>query len=290
MYKKTNEGIRCTELRSSKFSAYNTDMNFESHTHSYYEIVITLESNFTHIINERPVIPKAGDVVIFRPGDSHSAFPNGPSGHRVRDIYVPEAMLIDACISLDADLLNRITDSPEPPAFHLSEKYIGDLERRVDFPFFGDTLLPKPEDEKLVSIIKKSIVTELLGQYIYSCFNEERALPDCLVNLIRHFLNPAYQNTSIEDIAVAMGYSHTYICRVFREYFGKTIQQYLLEERIDKSIPLLQTRLTVGQIAVQMGWKKPDNYIDAFKKIYNTTPGQYRIALREMENSSKTTR
>lgn len=222
--------------------------------------------------------PIRGDTVILRPGDTHSAYPNEDEdkGHRVCDIYVSKTLFTEICNNLDSELFQKISQLPDPPMFHLTGRYLHDFECRITFPFLGDTLTPKAEDEKLLEIVKKSIVTELVGQYVYNYFNTQRALPACLINLIRHFHNPAYQDASIESIAAFIGYSHTYLCRTFREYFGKTIQEYIQEERVEKSIVLLQSGLSVKQIAARLGWKNTNNYINAFRKIYNVTPGKYK--------------
>lgn len=68
-----------------------------------------------------------------------------------------------------------------------------------------------------------------------------------------------------------------YISSFFDKYFGNNFQDYYDELRISKSIPtLLENKLTLDDMAIKFGFTDARGYVRAFKKIYNTTPTEYR--------------
>lgn len=89
--------------------------------------------------------------------------------------------------------------------------------------------------------------------------------------------------TNLAKAAREIGYSPDYLNRLFREHFGKSIEQYVIECRIYDSLTfLLQTNMTVNEIALKMGWECTGNYINHFKKyitphLQNTEKKKDRI-------------
>lgn len=69
---------------------------------------------------------------------------------------------------------------------------------------------------------------------------------------------------------------HHYI-RVFTKFMGVTPYQYILIRKIEKSkVLLLDESISITSIAFELGFQSYSNYINAFKKITNTTPEMYR--------------
>ncbi len=266
--------LSCYQL----FSAINDDVDFTLHSHDHYEIVITLENNFLHTINGKTHQPDKGEIVILRPGDVHFAQPLKEKAHKIRDIYIPKELFEEICCSLSPSLLNEIIlkNSAYPPIFNISENEAYSLNERLKTPLFTGEL-PPVADFSYPEIIKKAIISELLGIYCSEQLKREKYIPDCIAKLVNAFQNSEFAELPISEMAYELGYSHNYLCAQFRECFGQTIQQFLIDRKIEKASVLLRdTDMSVENIAKSLGWEKTSSFIRNFSSLYGQTPLQYR--------------
>lgn len=77
------------------------------------------------------------------------------------------------------------------------------------------------------------------------------------------------------------GYTREYFCRIFKQYSGQTFKQYLTEFRLSIATQeLTASTLSVGAIAMEVGFPDEKSFFSAFKKKYQVTPAQYRKSLK----------
>ena len=82
---------------------------------------------------------------------------------------------------------------------------------------------------------------------------------------------------SVEDVADYVGVSRSTLFRVFTRQMGLSPKEYLDNYRIDKARFLLRhSELTIGAIAVSVGYDNGLYFSKAFKKITGRTPSSYR--------------
>jgi AraC-like DNA-binding protein len=64
---------------------------------------------------------------------------------------------------------------------------------------------------------------------------------------------------------------------LFKSTHGMTISEYIRNKRIEKSKEMIADNAkSISQIAYEIGYSSISNYILAFKKIYQITPGKYK--------------
>ncbi len=82
---------------------------------------------------------------------------------------------------------------------------------------------------------------------------------------------------SIEMIAEIVGLSTAYICRIYKQYTGNTINETLLNKRMDKARQLLtDSSLSVNAISEKVGFTSASYFHRAFKKVNRVTPNEFR--------------
>ena len=269
------------------YTAVNNGMEIPLERHEHFETVITLKNNFIHTVNGVPFRPEVGDVVILRPQDYHSAHPIDESaGHVCRDIYIEPKLFKEACDYISPTLFVKIMTDKNPPSFHLDENELISFEESVDFSY----LYAMAKDYEVYKSVMRIVACSLIGLYVKKSFESERPIPECLTRLLQNLQRSNYGRISIAETARAVGYTPDYLNRLFREHFGKSIEQYIIECRIYDSLTLLlQTDMSVNDIALRMGWECTGNYINHFKKIYNTTPAKYRKTLQNLDRGGTVT-
>ena len=274
-----------TNTSDGYYTAVNRGMDIPPERHEHFETVITLKNNFIHTVNGVSFRPKVGDVVILRPQDCHSAKPIDDSAeHICRDIYIDPKLFKEACDYISPTLFVKIMTDKNPPSFHLSESELASFEESVDFSY----LYAMAKDYEVYQSVKRIVACRVIGAYIKKSFESEKALPECLTLLLLKLQRSSTGKKSIAETAKEIGYSPDYLNRIFKEHFGKSMEQYIIECRIYDSLTLLlQTDMSVNEIALKMGWECTGNYINHFKKIYNVTPAKYRKEIKKSEQRSR---
>lgn len=86
------------------------------------------------------------------------------------------------------------------------------------------------------------------------------------------------QQLSIEALAHTLGYHRTHLTKLFKEATGLSPKQYLLKVRMKKAEELLDSDLTVAQIASSVGYNDPLFFTKQFHKWSGLSPTAYRRA------------
>lgn len=95
---------------------------------------------------------------------------------------------------------------------------------------------------------------------------------------IRNYLDENYSSKlELETIARIFFISKYHLSREFKRYFGTTIGDYILKQRISKAKSLLRfSDLSIDEIASQCGFSDGGYFIKVFKNEEKTTPSKYR--------------
>ena len=82
-----------------------------------------------------------------------------------------------------------------------------------------------------------------------------------------------------ENVAARFYFSRGYFSRFFKSYTGMTFKEYLTRFRLEKARELLlDTDLNMTEIAMRCGFSDSRRFIISYKKYYEMTPYQCRLA------------
>nr|WP_306766227.1 AraC family transcriptional regulator [Shinella pollutisoli] len=82
---------------------------------------------------------------------------------------------------------------------------------------------------------------------------------------------------SVADMAETVGLSESWFANVFKQTTGKTPLQWQLGKRIDRAQQLLlESELTIADIAAQLGFSDQAHLTKAFRQIVGGTPAAWR--------------
>lgn len=151
----------------------------------------------------------------------------------------------------------------------------------------ADIYIRKPFDtEALISQIMNILTTrqkrkeQLLKNLIAKDsdnieFNSKEVFLQQALKAIEENLNKADFN--IEEFAVALNTSKTVLHKKFKTLIGQTPNQFIRAIRLRKAAELLvNSDLSVAEIAYLTGFNQAHYFIKCFKEVYNETPKTYR--------------
>jgi len=87
---------------------------------------------------------------------------------------------------------------------------------------------------------------------------------------------------SLEKLAGEANFSAIYFHKLFKASTGKTLHEYVEEQRINKAVNMLiSTDMTLTQIAYECGFSSQSYFSYAFKRKTNRTPREYAKELQQ---------
>lgn len=87
---------------------------------------------------------------------------------------------------------------------------------------------------------------------------------------------------SIDDIADSMYLSKSYLQKIYKTYFGKSIIAEVIEFRIEKAKELLtKTDMTITDISKECGYSSYNYFVRQFKLSEGFSPTEYRLNISE---------
>lgn len=126
--------------------------------------------------------------------------------------------------------------------------------------------------------IERILIEEAI-QPMVRCMKEKtnrqfRSLSDQVAAIVREEYD---RELSLELIADRLHYNPNYLSSIFRKEYGITFSEYLMNYRLDMAKKwLIETDLSVKDIAERLQYQNPQNFIRSFRKKENVTPGAYR--------------
>ncbi len=189
----------------------------------------------------------------------------------------------------------------------ISEKHYPITDMSTLCAYFVSAPMPlysqsAPQVEMIVSsliselcVVKKSVallIRDLLYQLLvlaYRCFTASQTEPsnrDMTIHvvghtayaIIRYVDEHLYSMNNLTDMAKELGYSYNYLSHLFRRKTGMTIQAYVSQKKIQKSMALLtDERLSITEIATMLNYDCIQSFSKAFKRMMKMSPTEYRV-------------
>ncbi|MFC5126987.1 helix-turn-helix transcriptional regulator [Pseudoclavibacter helvolus] len=81
---------------------------------------------------------------------------------------------------------------------------------------------------------------------------------------------------SLDDWAEALEFSSKTLARIFQNETGISFHSWRQLVRVQSALEQLSNGASVALVARSLGYAQTSTFIDAFRRVLNVTPGQYR--------------
>ncbi|GIP15863.1 DNA-binding response regulator [Paenibacillus montaniterrae] len=141
--------------------------------------------------------------------------------------------------------------------------------------------------EKMLKV-DASWSVEPLKEWAFSSYVQIKAYSDSrsdnirsdLMERIRHFIQQNVQTVTLQTVADYVNLHPVYVSNLFKQEAGENFSNYVHRLRMEKAVQLLQRKdLKISQIALEVGYQKPQYFIKLFKAHYGMTPQEYKNSL-----------
>ncbi len=118
-------------------------------------------------------------------------------------------------------------------------------------------------------------VLDVFMDTVYAIRNSKN--PQFLGEALNYIRSNYTDNLSLDEVASQVHVSPYYLSHMFKEELNINFVEYLTRIRIEEAKRLLHhTKLSIQQIAAEVGYDDPSYFSKVFKKSVGQTPNQYR--------------
>lgn len=89
-------------------------------------------------------------------------------------------------------------------------------------------------------------------------------------------LKEYYKNLSIKEISYRSAINECYLKKDFKKHYGITVYEMLQKRRLEVSKQLLQSNLSIKEVALKVGYKHAGNFSKIFQKRFGISASKFK--------------
>ena len=255
---------------------YKEEKTMDMHVHDCYEIYYSISGGKQFLIDNKFYPIEPGDIFLINQYESHYITQIESSVHERIVISVhPDFVksLGNENVKLDGCFLQRGTG--------FSHRISLNKEQRHDFLYLVNKIVNA--NDFAHEITEKAAFMELLVLLNKAYLKpEEREASketphyNSQVDEILGFINSNIENDlRLEELAKTFHMSESYICRIFKQATGTTVNKYVTARRITIAKALLSSGHSVSETYEQSGFSDYSSFFKAFTKTVGISPKKY---------------
>jgi AraC-like DNA-binding protein len=245
------------------------------HYHDTYEIYLQVSGRRSLFHNNICYTLEQGDLVIFKPFDIHYT--------ESRDSNYYERYVVNfhadslACILTKGEI-RLLFETLDSCVMHLNPEEALDVFgcfQKIESYSKKKGLL----SEKLLYSAVFQLIMLLSSLPKTSRITSGQDVPEEIVTALQYIDQHYKENIDLDAISDILHMSKYHFCRLFHNTTGATFLQYLYNIRLTKVHNLLlETSMTLTEIAAQTGFSSNSHLSRVFQKVYQTSPREFRKA------------
>ena len=257
-------------------TVYVYNENSSLHSHDFYEIFLTLSDNLIHNINGKKEVLKRGTLVFIRKEDTHCYVHTFNENVSFINISFTEDVLNELFHYLSEGFSsNELLLPQHPPCVVLNEADIRWFQKQIE-TLNTTSSYNIPLLKYRCRVLLGKIFTRYFSQII-GTDTDDSHIPYWLSQLNNEMQKLDNFSQPPEHMVQMSGKCRAYLGRVMKQYYGKTIPDYINELRLNYwANSLLTSDTPIIEICYECGFENVGYAYSLFKKRYGVPPLQYR--------------
>ena len=255
---------------------FSEEKTMDIHINNTYEIYYSISGGRQFLIDNRFYEVRPGDIFVINQFESHCLTQIDQMVHERIVISIAPGFLED--LSTGQTDLASCFKKREPdysPRLSLSKeqqsRFMYIINKVITANNFGGDIIERAAFMELMVMINK-VYHDQAGEEATAPVYQFNKQVEQIVNYINEHL---LDEITIDRLSAQFFISPSYICRIFKETTGTTINRYINSRRITIAKSLLVTGLDVTRVFEQSGFNDYSNFIKTFTKSVGLSPKKY---------------
>lgn len=241
--------------------AYAPDLRLPKHLHQEPDFCFVLTGGFTEISGQEARYCRPGSLLFHPSGEAHSDhFHTGTrclglqfDRHGKDDLLRGQAKLASTSVNSRGGRLSQLAAQ-----------------------LYREFCLPDAASRMML----EGLILQMMAEVCRQTAALPPAAPPWLAQA-KDILHEQFSDRpSLRDLAASVGVHPVHLAREFRRFYGCTITEYVLEQRLEFAChEMLYSRASLSEIALAAGFFDQSHFARTFKAQMGMSPNQYRTTL-----------
>ena len=253
------------------------------HCHDGYEVLMMKRGNVGMQIEDRTITLQPGDIVLIPPYVFHFACQQSSDTYCCVVLNMKETV-IQSLIARD-ESYRHITDVfYQTPDYHIHVNG-STLRQLIDIACALEAASGSKADAYGANILSKSllsIILVILNRQAASSVapilpqTQAPSMPKVVTDVIHYVDQNLAGDLSVSGIAESVHLNSVYLTRLFRQYSGLSLQQYIIEKRLAEAKRMLRNGQSPTDVCYACGFNNYSNFSRTFTNHVKISPRQYQ--------------
>lgn len=233
------------------------------HAHERANINLTLKGSFREVIGNRPQECDRASLLV-KPAGEHHANRYGNVGAHCLIIEVMPHRL---------EAIRRFSKLFDSPA-HIRNGLLSALAKKIYKEF---RTMNSPASELMI----EGLILEMLAESTRREIKiSSTSTPPRWLREARDFIHVSFaEQISLSKVAEFVGVNSAHLARMFRQYYGCTVGDYVKRHQLEYAARLLiETDRPLAEIGASAGFYDQSHFTNAFKLYFKITPAEFRAS------------
>ncbi|MFC6176356.1 helix-turn-helix domain-containing protein [Companilactobacillus huachuanensis] len=276
MYRHEQVSTTTLPVKLVVHTEYLESQNVLRHWHQALEVDYIIRGDAEFVISGQRITASSGDVIVINPNEIHSVKPlKAVDNHTLSLTFLfPYEFLHRECETIDKSWFKLSDDSSQI-----------NLLKQTLFDYYKNSQT-KSTEQKFLLMSEIYLMLFYLFHYFLESKSNSVNLPTVptlhkLSSVIDFINEHSADDLSLPQIAGTVHLSEGYLSRTFKEQMGEGVMEYVNLVRLRNAFEILtNTEKDIETISDLAGFANVKSFRRLFAKVYQTTPGKYRINLK----------
>lgn len=277
--------ITISKIVTVHYYEFDKNFVFDGESHNFWEMVYVDTGKVEIKRDNESLVLSQGEIVFHKPNEFHSikALDSAPNFFVVS--FVCNSPLIRYLEKyhtyLNKTLLGYISsvikEAEDTYVIPKNDTTLKQLIKKDTAPIGGEQLIKTYLEQFLIFLIRN-----LLQKDEPNLFASKESMENHLVALaIRFIEEKAEEPFCVNDLCTALGYSKSYLSKLFNEQTGETIANYAIKQKIKRAKRLIREgRYNLSQISDKLSFDNPQYFSRVFRRITGMSPTEFKSTLK----------
>lgn len=289
-FKGTNiiKDISIDKIYTIHYFEYTKDFFFGGEEHDFWEFiyvdsgVVEVTAGKTHHTLFK------GDILFHEPGEFHKLWANGQTAPNL--VVMSFECKSQAALWFSRRLLrmseeertllgNIIHEAQRAFSTPLDDPTTVGLDRKDEQPFGCENMIKLHLEELLIRLIRRDTDISLPLRLTNSI---DQRTKESAFNKVVNYMHANLTNTfTVDDICHEIGYSRSYLNRIFKEKTNRSLMEYYKRIKLEKAKQMIREGANnISQISDVLNYTSLQYFSKVFKRYIGMTPTDYASSVK----------
>lgn len=276
--------VNISKIVTIHYYEFDKNFVFRGEKHDFWEMVYIDKGRVQIRRDQEAINLSQGEIVFHRPNEFHSirALDSSPNFFVVSFVCNSPLMiyfekfqtLLDK--TLKPFISSVIKEAENTYVIPKNDPALKMLIKKETAPIGGEQLIKTYLEQFLILLIRNIVKKDEP-----SVFPSKESMESHLVFAVKNFIEENVEELfRISDLCGNLGYSKSYLSKLFREQTGDTLAAYAIQIKIKRAKQLIRDgTLNFAQISDKLSFDNPQYFSRVFKRVTGMSPTEFKSSL-----------